>query len=122
MAKKAKAVEVKSIITYDGSGLDHADHPATYVVDKETGQYVRGPDKKRIVATPWRRDTFPIETYILWGTKFPKGVGVEVVGAGIAKKAKDLGCFDVKTIEAAPAIADKAAAKKADKAAAGAKA
>lgn len=40
-----------------------------------------------------------IETYDLWGTKFPKGKPVRVERADLAKKAKALGCFEVRDVE-----------------------
>jgi hypothetical protein len=93
MAKKVKK-DARVVVTYDGSGLTHADHPATYAI-KEDGTYVIGPNKKRVIKTPWRRDYLPIETYQLHGLAFPKGVPVPVSSEETAQKCRNLRCFKV---------------------------
>lgn len=82
-----------AVLVYDGSAKDHSVKPQLLAKGED------GRPAKRKVVRPAETEFFPIDTYDLWGVKFPKGEEVEVphslVVKGIVKKAKALGCFKV---------------------------
>lgn len=76
-------------LTYDGSARDHDVTPAVAKIGSD------GKPEKRKYVKPAVYVFKPIDTYDLWGVKFPKGVPVEVGDHELVTKAKALGCFEI---------------------------
>lgn len=87
-------------LVYDGSAFDTAYIPGRPVIGKD------GKAIKRAFSTAGKLERIPIDTYELWGLKFPKFeevvVSDELIKRGLVKKAFALKCF--KEVSVAVAI------------------